>query len=272
MCTWSCRISFSALSTPTGGLACSSSTMNFTVAPAKLFFTDSRYISKPLTMSLPTWANGPVIGASMPMRNSSALAGAAANPITTHAAVTAPIHAGVFIVPAPLVIVASVRSLRHRRQCCRPRFLRAPLTHARRYAHQSARQIKNRQHVDAAKRILPPRHQRAEIFPQEHHHGGTDGAAHQGPRAAQHHHEQRIDRGGEHHVLGRHVAVGGRPQHAGQAAEGASDDEGDVFVQPGIVAENAHAYFLLTDAFEAASERRKDEEIEYTERDGEKTE
>ena len=56
---------------------------------------------------------------------------------------------------------------RRRCQCFRlPRFARclvgslAPLPDARRKAHQAHRQIEDRQHVDAAQHILPPRHQR----------------------------------------------------------------------------------------------------------------
>jgi len=42
----------------------------------------------------------------------------------------------------------------------------------------------------------------------------------------------------------------------GQAAKAARDDEDEVFVQPGIVAENLHAQFALANAGEAAAERR----------------
>src|ERR1700680_4684913 len=48
--------------------------MNLIVAPAKSPLTSSAYNSQPLTMSLPTWANGPVIGAMKPTRISSATA------------------------------------------------------------------------------------------------------------------------------------------------------------------------------------------------------
>src|ERR1700674_699692 len=48
--------------------------MNLMVAPEKSFLTSFIYISKPLVMSLPTWAKGPVIGARKPTRNSSAVA------------------------------------------------------------------------------------------------------------------------------------------------------------------------------------------------------
>ena len=58
--------------TAVSGLACSSSTMNFTFAPPKSLLTSSRYIWKPSTMSLPTWAKMPVVGATKPMRSSSA--------------------------------------------------------------------------------------------------------------------------------------------------------------------------------------------------------
>ena len=59
-----------ALVTPVSGLAWSSSTMSFTLAPAKSPLFSSRYMLKPSTMSLPTWAKMPVIGAMKPMRSS----------------------------------------------------------------------------------------------------------------------------------------------------------------------------------------------------------
>ena len=43
-------------------------------------------------------------------------------------------------------------------------------------------------------------------------------------------------------------------------------------MQPRVVAENAHAHFPLANAFQAAPERRKDQEIEYTEGGDEETE
>ena len=83
MCTLSCRMSFLARVTAVSGLACSSSTMNFTFAPPKSLLTSSRYIWKPSTMSLPTWAKMPVVGATYPMRSSSAAFEGAVSPKAT---------------------------------------------------------------------------------------------------------------------------------------------------------------------------------------------
>src|SRR5664279_2444563 len=54
-----------------------------------------------------------------------------------------------------------------------------PLPQARRDTHQAHRQIEDRQHVDAAEDVLPPRHQRTEIFAQTEHDGRADGGADQ---------------------------------------------------------------------------------------------
>ena len=67
-------------------------------------------------------------------------------------------------------------------------------------------------------------------------------------------------------------AGGVRPQHAGEAAEGAGDDEGDIFVQPGIVAEDFHARFALANADQAAAERRAHDDVQDQERNGEEAE
>src|SRR5262249_39317424 len=107
---------------------------------------------KPLTMSLPTWANGPVIGAMNPIRNSSA---AAPTGRLIANARQAPINAGradlaelLIIVATPLVgrstsIVGLVgRSPRRGRQAlCRFRHACRceQLADLRRNAHQAAR-------------------------------------------------------------------------------------------------------------------------------------
>src|SRR5215467_4062838 len=59
--------------------------INLTLAPAKSPLTSSEYISKPLTMSLPTWANGPVIGAMNPTISSCAAAPVVVVGFTTNA-------------------------------------------------------------------------------------------------------------------------------------------------------------------------------------------
>ncbi len=82
------------------------------------------------------------------------------------------------------------------------------------------------------------------------------------PGTAQHHHQQRIHRGGQYDVFGADEAVRVRPQHAREPAESARDDERDVFVQPGVVSEDAHAKLVLADADEAPPERRPDQEVQ----------
>ena len=57
-----------------------------------------------------------------------------------------------------------------------------------------------------------------------------------------------------------------------KSAEGAGDDEGDVFVQPGVVAEDLHAQLALADAGEAAPERRAHQRVHQQQRDAEEAE
>ena len=107
MCTLSCSASFLALVTAASGLAWSSSTMNFTSMPPSLPPCSSRYIWKPLTMSLPTWAKMPVIGAMKPMRSSSARA---FDGMVSAAANTPPSKSAVALRESPLVIRSPSRS------------------------------------------------------------------------------------------------------------------------------------------------------------------
>ena len=65
------------------------------------------------------------------------------------------------------------------------------------------------------------------------------------------------------------MAVGMCPQNAGKSAETAGDDECDVFVQPGVVAENLHAQFALADTGQASPERRAHQHIHQQHRHGE---
>src|SRR5438132_13471910 len=80
--------------------------MNLIVAPAKSFLTSSAYISQPLTMSLPAWANGPVIGAMKPTRNSSATAPGIPSrliPTARQPAIDAPHDLTAMVLTPPLV-------------------------------------------------------------------------------------------------------------------------------------------------------------------------
>src|SRR5665811_746506 len=61
-----------------------------------------------------------------------------------------------------------------------------PLSDTGGNAHQPHRQIEDREHVDAAKRVLPPRHQRAEIFAQTEDESRADRGADQRAGAAEH--------------------------------------------------------------------------------------
>src|SRR5690349_13392232 len=171
MCTLSCRISFLALVTATSGLPCSSSTMNFTCAPERLPFTWSRYIWKPSTMSLPTAAKMPVVGARKPMRSSSAPAVAAvasARPPPRRIGPTLRSNASVIVLSPLLPSVPSrFRASRRRGRQFLPLAERPAVpADALGNSHQSARKVEDRQHVDGAEHVLPPRHQRAEILAQ----------------------------------------------------------------------------------------------------------
>ena len=73
--TLSCRMSFLALVTSTSGLPWSSSTMKVTLAPPSSPLCSSRYIWKPLTMSVPSCVKMPVRGARNPILSSCACAG-----------------------------------------------------------------------------------------------------------------------------------------------------------------------------------------------------
>src|SRR5262245_46147812 len=75
MSTLSCRISFLAMDTSPSTVPLSSSTMNLTVAPPSLPSCSSRYIWKPLTMSVPSCVMMPVRGARNPILSSCACAG-----------------------------------------------------------------------------------------------------------------------------------------------------------------------------------------------------
>src|SRR5262245_47669752 len=63
-----------------------------------------------------------------------------------------------------------------------------------------------------------------------------------------------------------------RPQHARQAAESSGDDESDVFMQPYIVAENAHAQLTFADAHQALTERRANQDVKRKQSGREKCE
>ena len=138
----------------------------------------SRYIWKPLTMSLPIWAKMPVIGAMKPMRSSSALAGRPAQ--SEHNAGQQPVRVSRCLchVQSSLVVVTflpvqegtDANVFDFPSSPCAA----APLANSGGNAHQASRQIKNREHVNAAEHVLPPRHQRAQIFSQAKHNRRAD--------------------------------------------------------------------------------------------------
>src|SRR5437867_376392 len=74
--------------------------------------------------------------------------------------------------------------------------------------------------------------------------------------AAERDHQERLDRGDELDVRGPHEAVVVRPEDAGKRGEEARDHEGEVLVEPHIVAERPHARLALADALEPEPERR----------------
>src|SRR5215475_13597479 len=188
MCTLSCRMSFLARVTAVSGLACSSSTMNFTCAPAKLLLTSSRYIWKPSTMSLPTWAKMPVVGATKPMRNSSApavdtgrMASARERPSNNWPAR----RSHVCVIPSSFWCPSCSSGGYGCQLFCPLRLARGgpPTPYSLGNAHQAGRQKQDGEHVDRAQHVLPPRHQGAEILAQAEDDAGTDDASHQRSRA-----------------------------------------------------------------------------------------
>src|SRR5215471_6524749 len=126
-------------------------------------------------MSLPTWAKMPVVGATYPMRSSSAAFAAGVRPKAT----APPNNGGPSRRSKVIVIVLLPRCrdspARVRRSRCHflhviPISRRRPsLTDSLRDAHQPRRQIQDREHVDGAQRVLPPGNQRAEVFAQAEH-------------------------------------------------------------------------------------------------------
>src|SRR5258708_4170311 len=127
-------------------------------------------------MSLPTWAKMPVIGATKPMVRSSALAGAVeARPSARQ--LPSSIFCSLLVIVFPPLLSWPPCSISGRLRC---QFLRTfafalsreTLANAGGDSHQPHRQIEDRQHIGPAERVLPPRHQRAEIFAQTEDDGG----------------------------------------------------------------------------------------------------
>src|SRR5579884_2919040 len=67
MFTWSCSTSFLTFCRPVAGLLASSSTMTWMSRPPALFPTSPRYILKPFSMALPSWAKVPVVETGSPI-------------------------------------------------------------------------------------------------------------------------------------------------------------------------------------------------------------
>src|SRR5262249_3345022 len=156
-------------------------------------------------MSLPTWAKMPVVGATYPMRSSSAaFAGAVRPKATTPPNNGEPSRRSKVIVIAYSLVVVTFPARVRRSQV--PFFhvfsissRRPSLPESLRDAHQPRWQVQDRQHVDGAQRVLPPGNQRAEVFAQAEHDERADNSADQRTRAAENRHQQRVDRGGQHH-------------------------------------------------------------------------
>src|SRR5689334_7763998 len=158
-------MSFFALVTAVSGLPCSSSTMNLMSAPPSLLFFSSRYILKPSTMSLPTWANTPVVGARKPIRTSSDFAVAVMPSATLLLSRIGPSRRSNVLVIVLTPTLSRPRLWSGGRGC---QFLRGvsivrfrlSLPQPFRNAHQPGRQVEDRCHVNHAQHVLPPRHQR----------------------------------------------------------------------------------------------------------------
>src|SRR5215831_16658360 len=141
-------------------------------------------------MSLPTWAKMPVVGATNPIRNSStAFAGVIPKATIPPRSDRANRRSNVLVIAlTPLLSCFPRRSGGHRCHlfhvfsvCRKP----TSLSQSLRDAHQSHRQVEDRQHVDRAQHVLPPGNQRAEVLAQGEHDEGADDAADQRTRAAE---------------------------------------------------------------------------------------
>ncbi len=91
-----------------------------------------------------------------------------------------------------------------------------------------------------------------------------DGAE-QRASAPQGHHEQGLDGHGQVEIGGRHEAVVVAQSTPANPADRPRDDEGDVLVQPHVVAERAHARLALADADQGVPERRADDHAQHHE-------
>src|SRR6266508_5831595 len=129
-------------------------------------------------------------------------------------------------------------------------------------AHKSLRREENDANVDGSQDEEPAFRVDADKVLEEHDNSRANRRPHERARTTQRHHEQRLHRGDELDVGGTDEAVVIRPEYAGHAGKGAGDHEGDVLVQPHIVAERPHARLAAPDAFEAEPERRADEQPE----------
>src|SRR5712691_10807862 len=94
---------------------------------------------------------------------------------------------------------------------------------------------------------------------------GADGGADQSARTAQGHHEQGLDGGQELDIGGPDEAVVVSPEDAGHARKGARDDEGQVLVEPDVIAQGLHARFAPSYPLETQPEGRDDEEPQHDE-------
>src|SRR6266446_6875719 len=123
-------------------------------------------------------------------------------------------------------------------------------------AQHSAGRKQDDADVDGAENQEPALRVHADEVLQKDDGHGAERRARERARAAERDHQERLDRGDELDVSGPHEAVVVRPEDAGKRGEEARDHEGEVLVEPHIVAERPHARLALADALEPEPERR----------------
>src|SRR5881409_1330119 len=139
-------------------------------------------------------------------------------------------------------------------------------------AQHSAGRKQDDADVDGAENQEPALRVHADEVLQKDDGHGAERRARERARAAERDHQERLDRGDELDVRGPHEAVVVRPEDAGKRGEEARDHEGEVLVEPHIVAERPHARLALADALEPEPERRAYEHAHRRPREGRRQE
>src|SRR3989442_3814257 len=132
-------------------------------------------------------------------------------------------------------------------------------------AHDAVRSKENDADVHGAENEEPAFRVHAHEVLEEDNEAGADGGADQSARTAEGDHEQGLDRGQELDIGRPHEAVVVGPENPRRAREGTRDHEGEVLVEPHVVAQGLHARLAAPDPLEPEPEGRDDEQSQERE-------